>query len=472
MPCNRIESSFVKLAGLLGLLAACQAIAPPIPARRTLPRSPPTVTSIDAVSEQRDERATRPAPTPPPPMPRIADDEKVSLELRGVSLAQAIHMIAETAKVNLYIADGLSGTVDASFPSVTLDDALRTLLAQNDLRLVEAPENVFWVEHSDGSAPRSETFAVLSMDPVQAGAALKELLANATVVVDKGHGLVVVRGTEADVQMARDFLQSADRVKSQVLLEVRVLEISLVDGFQLGIDAAALGTIDGDAFNIVQALATSSDDVRVSINTPDVDATINVLAEYVGVQVLSAPKVLAVTGTESLIEVVEEVPYINVTSTTTGTTGGIGSTVVEEVQFKQSGIKMKVTPTIQADGMLDIVLDQEFSEVVGTFQGIPIIDKRHISANFLVRDRGTIVLGGLVQRRKRENDRGIPGLMDLPLIGRLFRSDEDRAERRELIVFLTPRIIDPHEATQLSERYEQDFQRNSNSEGAPELQPK
>ena len=172
---------------------------------------------------------------------------------------------------------------------------------------------------------------------------------------------------------------------------------------------------------------------------------------------MTSPKLLALDNTESLIEVVEEVPYVNTTATTSGTTGGVGSTIVEEVLFKETGMSMTVTPTIQEGGMLQIAIDSTYSEVISFFNEIPVVDSRHIQTAFLVEDRHTIVLGGLVQKRRAETDRGIPGLMHLPVVGRLFRSDADDEEQRELLVFITPRIMGENEADAVTERYDQHF---------------
>ncbi len=159
---------------------------------------------------------------------------------------------------------------------------------------------------------------------------------------------------------------------------------------------------------------------------------------------------LALTGTEASIDVIREVPYVNVTSTQTANGTGQGTSVLQQVEFKEAGMKLKVTPTIQDDGSVRIVIDQELSEVIDTFNQIPVIDRRSLKSNFLVQDRSTVVLGGLMQDKRSQVDRGTPGLMDIPILGRLFRSDNDTADKRELLVFLTPRIVQPEEAALLN----------------------
>ncbi|MFT4711251.1 MAG: type II secretory pathway component GspD/PulD (secretin) [Planctomycetota bacterium] len=173
---------------------------------------------------------------------------------------------------------------------------------------------------------------------------------------------------------------------------------------------------------------------------------------------MSSPRVMTATNTKALVEVIEEIPYVKVTATTTtGTTTGSGSSVQEEVEFKQTGITMEVTPIIQGDGLVEITIDQTVSDVVEFFNDVPVIDRQHLSTTFLVADGQTAVMGGLMQDRRRSVNEGVPLLGKIPVIGWLFRKDEDVTEKRELLIFVTPRILDPLQAAQVAKRYKQSY---------------
>ncbi|MEO0663974.1 MAG: hypothetical protein AAFZ87_20780, partial [Planctomycetota bacterium] len=105
------------------------------------------------------------------------------------------------------------------------------------------------------------------------------------------------------------------------------------------------------------------------------------------------------------------------------------------------------------------------SEVVGRFMEIPIVDRRKLQSQFLVADRQTIVLGGLMQDRRADQETGVPLLKDVPFLGRLFRNDVDSTEKRELLVFVTPRVVDPNEAAVLARRYQADYERKRTTSG-------
>ena len=359
---------------------------------------------------------------------RIAGEERFDLDLGQASLGEAIHLIAEQAGVNIYLDSDLGEMVDASFPSVTLDDALQTLLNRNSLRLVQGPGDIYWVERADGLQPALAEFQLQSIRAEDIAANVRELVGGESrVVVDTTHNFIVVRGTAGDAHAVESYLKSVDRLKPQVLIEVHLFEVRFDDSFDWSAGGTFDGSVSGDAFSLLQNFGSGSSPFSATLTDDDFELTIEALRRYVTLELLSSPRVLAVTNTEALVEVIEEIPFIEVTSTTTGTTAGVGATVQEAVQFKEAGIKLTVLPTIQADGVLQIQIDQELSEVVDTFNSIPILDTRRLNSNFLVRDRETIVLGGLMQDRHSEADRGIPLLMHVPLLGNPSRAMPTRS---------------------------------------------
>ena len=450
----------VLLLLALALAAACGGITPerrdPASAPvRLLERSPISVDLPEPAPPVRVSPGEVPAPRAPR-QARIAGDQLVSLELRDRSLPDALHLIAEMAGVNMYLDTALGGAIDASFPSVTLDDALDAILRRNGLELVEEPAGIFWVRRADGTQRAVGRFQLRSISAADVQAQLEALGADATVVVDPNQNVVVISGTQAQVDLVGEFLDAVDRLKHQVLVEVSVFEVSLTDEFRMGVTAELPISDDGRTYTILQNLGNAAADFSVVLDDPKngIEATLDVLNRYVNLDLVSSPRVLTVTNTEATIEFVEEVPYVNVTSTTTGTTAGVGSTVVEEVLFKEAGIKLKVLPVVQDGGVLQIQIEQELSEVVDFFNDIPVVDLRKLTSQFLVSDGETIVMGGLMQDKKSQIREGVPGLMHLPLIGRLFRNQDDQDEKRELLIFLTPRILDPRQAAAMGDAYQ------------------
>lgn len=405
---------------------------------------------------------------PASPALGIGGDEPMELEFRSTPLGEVIAFLGEVAKVNIVFDPGLADPIDASFPSVRVGEALYAVLEQQSLELVEDPPGVYSVRSVDAGGGRMRSFKLASIRAADAAAAVTQLAGDdATVVTDEGQNLLFVRGSRDSVAAVAAYLERADRLERQVLIEVHILEAIIDEDFELGISHRFDGSLDGNAFTIAQDLATANAgrfNGVFNFDGGDITSTINALQSYVDLELISSPRVMTVSGAQASIEVVEEIPYIEATAST-ATNAGQAVTAIEQVAFKEAGVKLDVTPTIQANGILKVAIEKELSEVVGQFQTIPIIDKRTLKSEFLVADRQTIVLGGLMQDRRSDTNSGVPILKDIPLLGRLFRNDVDTTEKRELLVFVTPRVVDPNEAAVLARRYQSHYERRRNEYG-------
>jgi type II secretory pathway component GspD/PulD (secretin) len=459
---SRTERALAALA-VAALALACRAFDRTIPERAGREGPAPEDVALSLEEDHPDLLGGPPAALIPAPRetapevayvpPRIGGDELVQIEFRDANLSQVVHFLAERAGVNVFLDPYVDRRVDVSFPAITLDAALQVVLARCGMRLVEEPQGVFWIDVHDGSQPAAASFTVQSIKASDVEANLRTLVTPATrVVVDASQNLIVVRGTQSDVDVVRAYLDEADRLKRQVLIEVRILEVTLNERFQMGIEGQSTTAWGTGLLTAMQDLSTVDDSFtfQVTGSDGDPDATVNLIQRLAGTDLVSSPRVLALSGSEAKIEVITEIPYVEATTTTTGSNTGTGTSTVQEVEFKEAGIRLTVTPTIQEGGTVHVHVQQELSEVVDRFNEIPILDKRTLNTDFLVGDRSTVVLGGLMQDKAAEVDKGVPGLMHLPLVGRLFRSDDDESGKRELLIFLTPRIVDPHEAARMT----------------------
>jgi len=434
-------------AGAL-LASACQAFEPTVHSLQDPPATPRDVTRPSlALPPPRPVPSEPDVPVQPArPTAHLPASEAKQLEFRGKPLSEAIYTISQLAGVNIYLDAQLDARVDASFPSITLDEALQTLLVRNGLKLIEEPKGIYWVTNDDGSQLESRRFQLRSARAAEVEANLKVLLGTGgELVVDPEQNFVIVRGKHKDVELVAEYLKSTDKLKKQVLIEMRIVEVSLGERFELGLQHN-FSDIDvgDDSLSILQEFGSSAPEFTLRFQSANgvVDSTLDALGRYAGVELLSSPRVVAVNNTQALIDIVREVPYIqSTTNVTSGTTGGVGSSSTQEVAFKPVGIKMQVTPSIRDAGVIEFVVNQELSEVAEFLNGVPAVDKRTLTSRFQVRDGETLVVGGLMQDRKSKTDRGIPGLMDIPFLGSLFKNKEDLVDKRELLVFLSPRIV-------------------------------
>ena len=169
----------------------------------------------------------------------------------------------------------------------------------------------------------------------------------------------------------------------------------------------------------------------------DLGATLNALNQSKDSRLLADPNVVALNHEEAVIKIVTEVPYQQLTQGIQG--GAIGTT-----EFREAGVTLNVVPHIAPDRSVTMVVSPEFSVLTGFTpeQNAPIIDTREATTTVRIRDRETLVLGGLRQRSRTRNGTSLPGFGDVPLVGRLFRHKNFEVRESELLVFLTPEIVD------------------------------
>jgi type II secretory pathway component GspD/PulD (secretin) len=390
---------------------------------------------------------------------RLADDTLYTLHFRGTDVRVALAEIAARADVTLIVGASVTGTVDVDFVDLALDDALATLLRQHDLVVLPGPKNVYFVDRNDDSSLVTEFIHLRNVRAVDVAPNLTALVGGTSkILTDNDRNLVCLVGRLSDVAAVRRYLQHVDTLKDQVLLEVHIFEVSYEDGFALGAISEFDGSVDGNPLAILSSFGQASDfSMTLSDDDGDFASTIDAVRRLVGLELVSSPRVLAVTNTKAIVDVVQELPYVEVTATTTGTTAGIGSTVQESVEFKDAGIKLEITPSIQEAGYIQIDILQQIIQEIGRFNDIPVVDRRTLSTQFLVKNKETIVLGGLIQNRERESRTGVPFLMHIPILGALFRGDNDLKKKQEILIFVTPRILSPSQAAKLAGRYRQSY---------------
>jgi len=171
-------------------------------------------------------------------------------------------------------------------------------------------------------------------------------------------------------------------------------------------------------------------------------ADIRFLKQVSNTKILANPRVMILNKQESKINIGDRIPYVVTTSTGTGA----NVSVSEDIRFIDVGINLVVTPIINDDGYITMKIRPEISSQTGTLttptqNQIPLVNTTYIETSVIVKDGVTIVLGGLRRDDVIEEDRGVPYLMDLPWVGNAFRSRNDSVARKEILVFITPKIV-------------------------------
>ena len=278
------------------------------------------------------------------------------------------------------------------------------------------------------------------------------------IIPDEPTNSIIIRGSPAEHAALLNVLKVIDVYPHQVLLEVLIAEVQLDDELRLGIDWQYMSrskdwthdvSLTTSAAGISQGLAYAFE------KTDRLLGSVRALADDGKVSILSSPSVISTNGKQSKVQVADQVP---VSSGRVTNVAGTADVITETVEYRDVGIILTFTPYINDGGLVTLEIDQEVSEVAGTTGGAlnnPTFIKRSIQTTLLASKDRSIVLGGLVRERRERSRDGIPFLYKIPVIGWIFGARNASVSRTELLIFITPRVIESvEEGTQLSREFE------------------
>ncbi len=278
-----------------------------------------------------------------------------------------------------------------------------------------------------------------------------------SISFDERSNQVILTALPERMEEIEKIIKALDVKTKAVLLEARILQITLNPSYDMGINWEAAFTNSRyaflralnftGAFPIASAISGATNltlgKMAVgSINADNFTMEIKALKQVKATKLLANPRIMVVNNQEAKIHIGDTVPYV--TSTTTGT--GDTATTSETVNFINIGVQLLVTPTINDNGFISIKIKPEISSKVGDYltpknATIPIVNSTLVETSVLARDGNTIIIGGLVKNDKTNVNRGLPVFMDLPMIGKFFRNAADVITNSEIVIFITPHIV-------------------------------
>lgn len=280
----------------------------------------------------------------------------------------------------------------------------------------------------------------------QSGQGALTLEQGVRLMADEINNAVLVYGSRAEFEKIEATLKRLDVPPTQVLIEASIVEVTLGDDLRYGLqwvfnDTARGGlTGTGVLSNVAGGVlgATSSGFSYTLRNSAgNVRAVLNALAEKSLVKVISSPSLMVLDNHTASINVGNQQP---IRSAETVTPGGNVST---SIQYKDTGVSLAVTPSVNAGNMVTMQLQQAVTDVgtVDTATGQRSFLQRNITSKVAVRSGETLVLGGLIRDNATTGKAGLPLLQDLPLVGNLFGTNTTNGNRTELLVVITPRVL-------------------------------
>ena len=281
--------------------------------------------------------------------------------------------------------------------------------------------------------------------------------ANMRIIADEVNNALLIKATAQEYKLVEAALRQLDIVPLQVLVEATIAEITLDDDLKFGLQwffknslgnhKTGTGSLDlDDAAGLAASIPGFS--YAITDSASAVRAVLNAVAAESRVNILSSPSLMVLNNHTATITVGDEVPVT--TQQQQSTTGN--STLVNNIEFRDTGVLLTVSPRVNAGGLVTMEVEQEVSNVATVAgQGTsltPTIQQRRITSTVAVMSGDTVVLGGLIRENTTFTKSGIPVLHNLPLVGPLFGTTGQSQKRTELVVLITPRAVQSRASAQ------------------------
>jgi protein transport protein HofQ len=393
-------------------------------------------------------------------------DKGISLVLDDAPISQVLQALAETQRVNLLIAPGVEGVLSLNLINVPWKQAFQLVLnsaeltQQRDGNVIQILSKARQREQQALAMEQrkqltlnqpmlQQVFAPHHADVEELASALKSagaklMSAMGYVTVDKRTNRLIVHDNKDVLKQITAWIAEMDLPIGQVEIEAHIVTINQDKLRELGVKwSAAEQTGESKIYQptgISADLSVANATTKVGFNIARIDGRLlelelSALEQQQQLEIIASPRLMAAHQQPASIKQGTEIPY-QVSS------GESGATAIE---FKEAVLGMEVTPTIQPHGNIRLKLRISQNMPGRSIQQadgeVLAIDKQEIETVVAVKDGETLALGGIFQQQNKDSNDSVPILGSLPLVGSLFRHDAKNHQRRELVVFITPRLI-------------------------------
>ncbi len=275
--------------------------------------------------------------------------------------------------------------------------------------------------------------------------------ANIKIIADEVNNALLILSSEQDYRMVKAALRKLDIVPLQVLIEATIAEVTLTDELRFGLQWLFNTGSLGDGLSGDVRLSNGSNgslsatfpgfSTIITNSAGGIRGVLDALEGVTTVNVISSPHLMVLDNRTAELNVGDEVPVVTQQQQSTINNS---SNLVNTVQFRDTGVILRVTPRVSASGSINMEIEQEVSSVVQSIdsgQLTPTISQRKVKSSIVAQTGETIVLGGLISDEETVTRSGVPFLSRIPLLGNAFRRSEKSAVRKELLVLITPKVV-------------------------------
>ena len=440
---------------------------------------------------------------------------KITYSCVNVPIDTVLMELAKQANIDIVKSPKVIGNVTVKVTDVPLEEALTNILAAYDYTYIATENMIRVIPVSEITAVKdpliTRIYRITYADANEVAKALGSFVSErGKVALNKGTSHIIVTDTESKIKGIDKFISEIDLMTSQVLVDVRIYDITSNEGFEFEpawragrntpLKTTDVSKIDTDtdypktinettthtettsgnyrdaddgppsSFTVTGAetkttelprgsyLDTTTERYTTMRRKPfvggsfdsisggtlnfsllndavDVELALNILHKQVEAKLLANPRVLVLDNETANFEIIREIPYRELRQVAR-------EDPITYTAFKNVGVQLKVTPHITGDGMIKLHIVPEFGVLVSKdSNGVPTVDTRRADTIALVKDSQTIVIGGLRKRETSKDISKVPLISDIPLLGALFKSETETKVTRELVVFITPRIV-------------------------------
>ena len=289
--------------------------------------------------------------------------------------------------------------------------------------------------------------------------AARAVLQNVRITADAANNSILVYSNQEDYRVVERALRDLDRPKLQVAIDATVAEVTLTNALQYGVQfflnnrnvsGGVLGPNASQNVSAVTAATTTAQSALLQSVGPGVNlllgsagsprAILNALQSVTEVKVLSSPSLVALDNQPALLQVGDEIP---ITTSSAAVLANSAAPIVSTYEMRNTGVILKVLPHINANGTVQLEIDQEISNVVNPDQQTltPTISQRRVHSTVSVTSGQTVLLGGLISETSQQTRSGIPGLSEIKVLGDILGNTSNTKTRSEIIIFIKTQMI-------------------------------
>ncbi len=375
---------------------------------------------------------------------KLAYTTPVSLEFRDTQLKIIIEALAKGTGVNFTLDKDVKNNQRASLfvRNVTLESAIDMLVESNQLRKKIIDDNTVLI-YPDTSRKVNQyqdlvirSFYLEYADPVTVSNLLKNMLGIKNIQTDERLPMVMVKDVPEVMYLAEKLIKSQDVPEPEVMLDIQIMEIRRSVTENLGLNLPTQLTVLSSAENLTYKALKDLSHSEIGVS-PNPNAIFD--GQDTGVNLLSNPRIRVKNKDKAQIHIGDRVPVI----TSNVSSNGV---ISDSVQYIDAGLKLDVEPVVSMSGDVNIKLKLDVSSIgenVTTQSGavVPQLGTRSTTTQLRLKDGETQILAGLISDEERQTIDKVPGLGDLPGIGRFFSSQADETIKTELVMLITPHII-------------------------------